>query len=275
MTTATETRPRIPARYAVTGPKVTMRRVLRSEWSKFWSLRSSWITLVCATIVLLAFGIIAASVYRPHAAHSSGTPTDPVGLALTGASTAGLIVGVLGVLLSAGEYGTGMVRSTYVAVPKRWPVLAAKSAVIGALVLVVATVTALIAFGVGAAVLHGDAIALNLGDHGVLPALLGAGSYLGLSAAFGVALGSLVRSTSGGITALVVIMMLLPALASLLPGSMGDRLKPYFPGNAGDAIYALHPASHSLAPGAGLAVFAGWVALLMAAAAIRLKRTDV
>ena len=275
MTTATLTPVPTTRNGQHNGPKVTGRRVLRSEWSKFWSLRSSWITLAASVAVLIAFGVIAAGVYRPGSAHSSGSSADPVGLALVGASIAGLIVGVLGVLMSAGEYGTGMVRSTYVAVPRRWPVLASKSAVIGSLVLVLTTVGALVAFLAGAVSLHGDGVALTLGDHGVLRSLVGAGVYLGLFAVFGVALGSLIRSTSGGIAALVGIMMLLPGLAALLPGSMQDALKAYFPGNAGSSIYSLHQAAHTLSPGAGLAVFAGWVALALTAAAIRLRRTDV
>ncbi|MEZ0109351.1 ABC-2 type transport system permease protein [Catenulispora sp. EB89] len=270
----------VPGTASATAPttltvrKVTLRRVLRSEWSKFWSLRSSWITLVASVVVLIAFGVIAAAVYA-HSAKHSGTSEDPVSLALVGASLSGLIVGVLGVLMSAGEYGTGMVRSTFVAVPRRWPVLAAKSAVIGALTLVLTTFGALLAFGIGAVSLHGDAIALTLGDHGVLRSLAGAGVYLGLFAVFGVALGSLVRSMSGSIAALVGFLMLLPGLAAVLPGSMQDNVKPYLPSNAGEAIFALHRGTHSLSPGAGLAVFATWTAVVLAAAAVRLKRADV
>ncbi len=175
----------------------------------------------------------------------------------------------------AGEYGTGMVRSTFAAVPKRLPVLFSKSAVIGLLVLVLTTISAVLTFQIGAAALHGKPIALTLGAHGVLRSLVGAGVYLGLFAAFGVALGSLLRSTPGGIGALVGFLLLLPGLAALLPKSTANPVKPYFPSNAGDSIYALHRASDSLSPGAGLAVFAAWVAVLLAAAAYRLKRTDV
>ncbi|MFE4495255.1 ABC transporter permease [Streptomyces niveus] len=263
-----------PARWKVTG-----RRVLRSEWSKFWSLRSSWITLAVSVAVLLVFGVIAAAMYRPPAAGSAGSadgvPADAVALALTGTSMSGLIVGVLGVLLSAGEYGTGMVRSTYAAVPRRWLVLVSKSAVLGSLVLVLSTLGALLSFGLGKAGLHGERIALALGDDGVLRSLFGAGIYLALFAVLGVALGSLIRSTSGSIAALVGVVMLLPGLAAVLPGDVQDSLQPYFPGNAGAAIHVLHRASDSLSPGAGFVVFAGWVALALAAAVVRLKRTDI
>ena len=259
---------------APTVRKVTFRRVLRSEWSKFWSLRSSWITLMASVVVLVAFGVIAAAVYA-HSTSHKGSSEDAVSLALVGASLSGLIVGVLGVLMSAGEYGTGMVRSTFVAVPRRWPVLVAKSAVIGVLVWALTTLAALITFGLGAVSLHGNQIALTLSDHGVFRSLAGAGVYLALFAVFGVALGSLVRSTAGSIAALVGVLMLLPGLAAVLPGSMQDKVKPYLPSNAGEAVFALHRGAHSLSPGAGLAVFATWTAVVLAAAVVRLKRTDV
>lgn len=262
--------------------KVTNRRVLSSEWGKFWSLRSSLITLGVALALLVAIGAIASASYSPNATTSNGPPsglasegaTTAISLALTGLSFAQLAIGVLGVLMSAGEYSTGMIRSTLAAVPRRLPVLWSKSAVIGATALVLTTVGALAAFQLGTLGLHGQKIALTLGDDGVLRSLAGAGVYLALVAVFGVALGVLLRSTAGGVAALVGILLILPGLASLLPSSLYDTLKPYFPSNAGSAIYSLHREAHLLSPGAGLAVFAGWVALTMAAAAVRLKRSD-
>lgn len=262
--------------------KVTGLRVLRSEWAKFWSLRSSWITLGIAVLLLIAFGAIAAYTYSPAVTTTAGGPPGLAGdgsrtavsLALTGSTFASLAVGVLGVLLAAGEYSTGMIRSTLAAVPRRLPVLWSKAAVIGITALVLTAIGALAAFQLGIPGLHGDTIALSVGSHGVLRSLLGAGVYLGLVSVFGVALGALVRSTAGGVAALVGILLILPGLSSLLPTSWHDAITPYLPSNAGSAVYALHQSAHSLSPGAGLAVFAGWVALALAGAAYRLVRTD-
>ncbi|QDL75158.1 ABC transporter permease [Streptomyces malaysiensis subsp. malaysiensis] len=264
---------------ATTARKVTTRGVLRSEWAKFWSLRSSWITLSVSMVVLLVFGVIAAYMYSPDAGAGDGPMSpegsiDAVSLALMGSGFGSLIVGSLGVLLFAGEYSTGMIRSTLAAVPTRLPVLFSKSAVVAALVLVLTTIGALVAFQLGTVGLDGEKIALSLGDDGVLRSLLGAGVYLALVAVFGVALGTLLRSPAGGITALVGILMILPNLASLLPHSLAETLRPYFPSNAGEAVYSLRQSADSLSPGAGIAVFAIWVTLALAAAAIRLKRTD-
>ncbi|WP_330309810.1 MULTISPECIES: ABC transporter permease [unclassified Streptomyces] len=208
MTTANLSVVPAPEKRAHKAFKVTSTGVLRSKWTKFWSLRSSWLTLVTSVAVLIVFGAIAAFTYSPSGSAMSGPPgtdtggsTDAISLALTGSTFTALIVGVLGVLMSAGEYGTGMVRSTFAAVPRRLPVLWSKSAVIGPLVLIVTTIGALAAFQLGTPGLDGEKIALSLGDDGVLRSLAGAGVYLGLVAVFGVALGSLIRSTAGGIAA--------------------------------------------------------------------------
>ncbi|MFJ2240393.1 ABC transporter permease [Streptomyces sp. NPDC087859] len=265
---------------SATAYKVTGLRVLRSEWAKFWSLRSSWITLGVAVFLLVLFGTIASYTYSPDATAPGGPPgggsgdSTAVSLALTGVTFASLAVGVLGVLLSAGEYSTGMIRSTLAAVPRRLPVLWSKAAVIGPIALALTSIGALAAFLLGTPGLDGEKIALSLGDDGVLRSLAGAGVYLGLVAVFGVALGVLIRSSAGAIAALVGILLILPGLASLLPDSLYDSINPYFPGNAGQAVYALHQSSDSLSPGAGIAVFAGWVALTLAGAAYRLVKTD-
>ncbi|MFJ8142796.1 ABC transporter permease [Streptomyces sp. NPDC096013] len=261
--------------------KVTGLRVLRSEWAKFWSLRSSWITLAVAVVLLVALGAIASATYSPDAATQQGGPSGPgsgdqdaVSLALLGVTFASLAVGVLGVLLSAGEYSTGMIRSTLAAVPRRLPVLWSKAAVIGPIALVLTTLGAVAAFQLGTLGLDGEKIALSLSDDGVLRSLAGAGVYLGLVAVAGVALGFLLRSSAGAIAVLVGVLLILPGLSSLLPDSIYDNINPYFPSNAGSAIYALHQSSDALSPGAGLAVFAGWVALTLAGAAFRLVRKD-
>ncbi|MPY57650.1 ABC transporter permease [Streptomyces spongiae] len=261
--------------------KVTGIRVLRSEWAKFWTLRSTWITLAVAVVLLVLFGAIASYTYSPDAIASDGPPgpgsggdSDAVSLALTGVTFASLAIGVLGVLLAAGEYSTGMIRSSLAAVPRRLPVLWSKAAVIGPIALVLTTLGALAAFQLGTPGLDGEKISLALSDDGVLRSLAGAGLYLGLVAIFGVALGILLRSSAGAIAALVGVLLILPGLASLLPDSWYDTLSPYFPSNAGSAIYALHESSDALSPGAGLAVFAGWVALTLIGAAYRLRKTD-
>ncbi len=281
MTTATATQTTASAPAPAPRPvyKVTGRRVLRSEWAKLWTLRSTWITLGLGLLFLVAFGVIASAHYK--SALHSGRHMDPdfatatsVSLSLFGTNFAQLALGVLGVLVTAGEYSTGMIRSTLAAVPRRLPVLWSKAAVFGLVALVISTVGAFVAFMIGSGIVSNTPAALGFSGSGVVRALLGAGLYLGLVAVIGTALGALLRSVAGGISVLVASLMLVPGLISLLPSSWKDNVNPYLPSNAGEAMFTLHHDATTLSPGGGLAVFVGWTALALAGAAWRLVRSD-
>jgi ABC-2 type transport system permease protein len=280
MTTTTDTvapavRPEAAPRpaYKITGP-----RVLHSEWAKLWSLRSTWITLGLGLLALLAFGSIAAARYKstigdPHVDPDFASATA-VSLSLFGVTFAELALGVLGVLVMAGEYSTGMIRSTLAAVPRRLPVLWSKALVYGVVALIVALVGAFGAFLVASGVVSGTKAALTLSDAGVLRCLTGAALYLALVAVIGVALGGLLRSVAGGISVLVAALLLIPGLLLLLPASWRDNVSQYLPSNAGQSIFTLHHEAGTLTPGAGLLVLLGWTALALGAAAYRLVRAD-
>lgn len=274
-TTAEEVTP-IPARPAY---RVTGRRVLASEWAKLWSLRSTWITLGLALLFLVAFGLIAASRYKSgiNSGHMDPDFADStaVSLSLFGTNFAQLALGVLGVLVTAGEYSTGMIRSTLAAVPRRLPVLWSKAGVFRLVALAVSTVGAFVAFLIGSGIVSGTPAAMGLSHAGVLRSLLGAGLYLGLVGVIGTALGALLRSVAGGISVLVAALMLIPGLISLLPSSWQDNISPYLPSNAGQSLFALTHDSTTLSPGAGLLVFLCWTALALGGAAYRLVRSDV
>ncbi|MFI6844357.1 ABC transporter permease [Kitasatospora sp. NBC_00085] len=281
MTTTTATRASGPPATAPTRPvyRVTARRVLRAEWAKLWSLRSTWITLGLALLFVVAFGLIACAHYKSRITAGGRLDRDfadatAVQLSLFGTNFGQLALGVLGVLVTAGEYSTGMIRSTLAAVPRRLPVLWSKAAVYGVVALVVATVGVLTAFLIGSGIVSGTPAALTISDAGVVRSLLGAGFYLALVGVIGTALGALLRSVAGGISVLVASLMLVPGLVSLLPTSWQDRISPYLPSNAGESMFALHHTAPALTPVAGLLVFLAWTVLALAGAAWRLARTD-
>ncbi|MBE8477347.1 MULTISPECIES: ABC transporter permease [Streptomyces] len=255
--------------------RVTGWRVLRSEWAKLWSLRSTWITLTLGLMFLLVFGLIISWQFNAGNLDSDFDTSKAVDLSLFGVPFAQLALGVLGVLVMAGEYSTGMIRSTLAAVPRRLPVLWSKAALYGLVAAVVASAGAFVAFLVGSQIVSGTEAAQSLSDAGVLRSLLGAGLYLGLIGVISVGLGALLRSVAGGISVLVGVFVLLPGLTSLLPSSWEDNISPYLPSNAGESMFALTHDSTTLSPGAGLVVFLGWTALTLAGAAYRLKRNDV
>ncbi|MCX2184147.1 ABC transporter permease [Streptomyces sp. SKN60] len=275
---------RTPGRSDAVRPtcKVTGARVLRAEWAKLWSLRSTWITFGVALLFLLGFGLIAAARYEPATAGTMGPPgghmdlsrANAVDLALFGVGFAQLALGILGVLVTAGEYSTGTIRSTLAAVPRRLPVLWSKAAVHGVVALLVGTAGVFAAFKAGGHMIVGTPAELALSDTGVLRSLLAAGLYLGMIGVIGVALGALLRSTAGAVAVLVAALLLVPGLVSLLPSSWESDVSRYLPSNAGESMFALKQAADTLTPGAGLAVLTSWTLLALAGAAWRLKRGD-
>jgi len=260
--------------YRVTGP-----RVLRSEWTKMWSLRSTWITLGLGLLFLVGFGVIAAVQYKSKVHSGQTLDTQWIGstalsLSLFGINFAELALGVLGVLIVAGEYSTGMIRSTLAAVPRRLPVLWSKAAVYGVVALIVGTVGAFATYLIDHYLLGGTPAAQSITESGVLRSLFGAGLYLALVGVIGAALGVLMRSVAGSVAVLIGVLLLVPSLVSLLPHSWQNHVSEYLPSNAGQAMFALHHDAGALSPTAGLFVFLGWTVLALGGAAYRLARTD-
>jgi ABC-2 type transport system permease protein len=256
--------------------RVTQFRVIRSEWIKFWSLRSSGITLAAAAVLFVGIGLLAAQI-SGTGGDPGGPPgdasTNPIDISLTGVNFAQLVLGTLGVLLMSGEYGTGMIRSTLAAVPRRLPVLWAKIAVFAAVVFPVMLLAAFAAFLGGQAVI-GDGGA-SLSDPGALRAVIGSAAYVTGAGLLGLGLGALLRSTAAAISTFFGAMFLLDGVVQLLlPESWRDTLGPYLPSQAGSAIGAVAERSGSLSPWAGLAVFLGYLVVLTGAAAYRLRRQD-
>ncbi|MFI5833367.1 ABC transporter permease subunit [Micromonospora sp. NPDC051300] len=264
----------IPTNARVTGP-----RVVRAEWIKFRSLRSSPIMLAATVLVFAALGL-GFSAFLADATIEPGTPAppggpsslDPLGASLGGVNLAQLLIGTLGVLLTAGEYATGMIRTSLAAVPTRWPVLTAKATVLAGVSLALLVPTALLTFLGGQAILGDKGI--SLGDPGVLRAVLGAGAYLAVVGLLGAALGSLLRTTAGALTSVVALLLVVPGVVSLLPESWSDPISPYLPSNAGQAVMSIGDNPDLLSPGAGAAVLAVWVLALLGMALLRLRRRD-
>jgi ABC-2 type transport system permease protein len=256
---------------------VTWSGVIRSEWIKMRSLRSTWLTLGGAVLAVVAIGTIVG--YATNAHWSSLSPEDraqfePIGRSLVGVNLAQLIVGVLGVLLITGEYATGMVRATFAAVPQRLPVLAAKAALYAVLLYPVLFAATLAAFTWGE---------YGLGSHGTtlsaphaLRAVLGAAAYLDLVGLLALALGFIIRSTAGGIATLVGLLLVLPGIGQALPVSWRRNTIPYLPSQAGGALYIPNPQDPgSLHYWAGGTVLVIWVLAAFLIAGIALKRRDV
>ena len=253
---------------------VTPGRVLNAEWIKFRTLRSSWYALAAAVAALVAGGLIVG--YTTSVADWSTLEPDiqAVSAPLQGFFLAQLIVGVLGVLFVTGEYGTGMIRSTFAAVPRRLGVVGAKVAVFGAVALASMTLASLGAFLGGQLFLAGDGHGTPLTDPDAIRAIAGSGLYLTLVGILGGALGWIIRSTAGAVAALVGIVLVLPTIVLVLGASVSSAIGPYLPSNAGQAVISTIRGDDSLAPWTGLGVFALWVAAAVAIAVVVVRRRD-
>jgi ABC-2 type transport system permease protein len=258
--------------------RVTQARVALSEWTKLRSLRSTIYTLLATTVLTIGIGILAGAITASRwnsmsAADKAGF--DPLQTSLAGVNFGLLSIGVLGVLLLTGEYSTGMIRSTFAAVPKRLPVLWAKAGVFALVSLVLAVPATLIAFFASQAFLSPHHIQIAFSHTGVPGAVLGSALYLTLAGLLGLGLGGILRNTAAGIATFAGVMFVLPALTHILPTSTQNAINPYLPSEAGRAIMGIGHQAHMLSPWAGLALFAGYAAVAIAAAAVLLVRRDV
>jgi len=258
-------------------------RVALSEWTKLRTVRSTRYSLLAAVAMTIGFAVIPALVNANRWNTMSTIDKagfKPLETSLIGVTIAQLAIGVLGVLVISGEYSTGMIRSTFAAVPKRLPVLWGKAGVFGLVTFVLTLPSTVIAFFAAQAILKGHSfnghdIALSFSDPGVARAVIGGALYLTVAGLFGLGLGAILRSTAGGISAFAATLFVLPPLMNVLPASWNDAISPYLPSNAGTAIMQTGNPAHTLGPWTGLGVFAAYTAIVMAIAAIQLRRRDV
>lgn len=252
---------------------VTSRRVVRSEWIKFRSLRSTRYALAAVALAIIGLGVFMAIGEVVADDVSRKGTVDALGGSLSGVGFAELLASALGVLLVTGEYSSGSIRLTFTAVPRRLTVLVAKAVVAALTVFTTAMVSTLLAFTVAQRLLARDDITLSWTALGVPRALIGAALYLAVVSVMGVGFGWLLRSTAGALMALFAVFYLLPIIEILLPASTGDRIGPYLPSNAGSAVMRLAPGP-LLEPWTGFAVFVGYALLTLAGAALVLRRRD-
>jgi ABC-2 type transport system permease protein len=274
-TTVIPAQPRqVPSRPpAPAGERVTQARAIHSEWIKWRTLRSSWFMLLGAVLAPIVIDTLIG--YNTGKQFTNLAPEDaaPSGV-LQGYFLAQLLIGVLGVLFVSGEYATGMIRSTLAAVPKRTPVLIAKAVVFGTVSLVAMLPTMFIGFFLAMAFRSHYGHGSSLSDPTVLRVVIGTGVYLALIGLLGGALGWIVRSTPGGISTLVAILLVIPVILEVLPGTWAKDIGKFLPGEAGGSFVSSVHQANTLSPGAGLDVLIGWVLVSLLAAGILLKRRD-
>ena len=290
----TVTAPGGPASGTTTGHTtvhdVSFWRVLRSEWIKLWTLRSTWWTLGSTVVVMVGFALMMALIVQLVGNEMEGAaPEDQAVMGellggpmvvSAGFEMAALVVAVLGALMITGEYSTGMIRSTFAAVPGRLSAFFAKAVVLAFVTAVLIAVSLALSWLVTYPILNGNNVTVDFGDGDQVRSLFGTVLYVTLVALFALGLGALLRHTAGAIFTVVAIFLVIPTIVQiatfaaaqlewvgvvnkLLPSVAGVQITP----NAGAFADVLDP-------WVGISVLAGYTALVLAAAALRLKLQD-
>ncbi|GID91324.1 ABC transporter permease subunit [Amorphoplanes digitatis] len=229
------------------------RHAARMERIKLGSLRSTWWLAIAAVAAMAATGAGVGLGYRSHT--PVATAAQILNNSLGGAILAQLLLGALGVLAVTGEYGSGMIRSTFAAVPRRRTVLLAKAAVCGGAALAVGLVASLAAYLGGQLAIRGTAIpAAHLGDPAILRAVVLTGVYLGATALIGVGIGTIVRHSGAAIGTLFALTFV-PMIVVGLFGESGIQVGRFVP------LLMLLNSIAVTAPIPGL--FSGWISALL------------
>lgn len=257
--------------------RVRFAHVLSSEWTKIVTVRSTFWTLLAGAVVLIGFSALWALAFTASYDRMSArdratfTPMLPTQVAYY----FGLVVfGALGVLVITAEHATGMIKTALTAVPRRAAYLAAKTAVLGAVVLVVGVAVTFASFYAAQGILASEHLDGSIDDPGVLRAIVGGGVYLALVAILAVGIGTLLRHTAGSVVLLFVVLFVLGIAGGFLPSTWGDTVNKFLPSNAGGAILDPVHKPGSLAPWTGLGVFALYTAVVLAAALVMFERRD-
>lgn len=253
---------------------VTFSSVLRAEWIKFFSVRSTWWTL--AALMLLGAGLTGIVCLFSAEWLASEEADESAGSFVTwGMMVAQVTAVVLGVLAVTTEYGTKMIRSSLAAVPRRGLLFAAKATVLAAVLLVAGTVTAFAGYGLAKLALGTEDIVVSLADEGYLRSMFGSGLYLAALGLFSLAVGFLVRHTAAAMSIVLGLVFVVASMAIALPGTWGEWVMKLLPGNAGPSIATpvdFNP--YLLDPWPSIGVFTAETAVLLVLAWMLFARRD-
>ncbi|NKY39410.1 ABC transporter permease subunit [Cellulomonas septica] len=288
MSTATLS-PTAPAKAPSASPyRVTFGHLLRAEWIKLWTVRSTIWTLAMTVVVMVGLVAAVAGVMSTQI-DDAPTGAEAIDLGLTpflpAVQMASIAVVVLGVLAISGEYTTGMIRSSVAAAPRRTPVLWSKLAVLTATILVVAAVAVALGYAVAYLFLSRIDLAPELSDPQVLRVLGGCALYLATIAAFAFAIGALLRHSAAALATILALLLVVENVVAAIPWEPLQYVSPFLPATAGskitqtdmtvDMVNSMSEHGANLTAWQGYGVLVAWVVVLLGVAAVLMKRRDV
>ena len=256
-----------------------MSDALRAEWTKLRTIPDAW-WLMLGTVVLTV--AVSAAVAAATHVSAGGAGQDPTKLALVGVDLGQAVIAALAILAVTDEYGTGMIRLTVAATPRRAVMLGAKAVMVVGLALVTGVLAVTGCFFAGSSLLpaagldpaHGYAL-ISIGYGPTLRAAFGTVLYLGLIALLSLGVGTIVRDSAVSTGAMLGLLYLPPLLAHLVSGPWGRHIEQIAPMTAGLAIQATrNVASLPISPWGGLGVLAGWAGGMLSVGLVTLRVRD-
>lgn len=248
--------------------------VLRGEYCKLKSVRSTWWALLAAVVFNVLLAALFAVFLPGQLSAAERATLDTTQVSLAGLHLSQVAFAVLGVLAISSEYTSGTIRSSLAAVPQRRAVLAAKAVVFASIALVVASASCLAAYFTFEAFLAESGLRTSLWDPGVLRAVIGAGLFLTAIGLFGLGLGAVLRSSAGAIAALLGLMFVPPILLELVPETLRDGIGPYVPLQAGSRIFSEGHTAGALGPWTSFGLFCVYAAAALGAGFVLINRRD-
>jgi ABC-2 type transport system permease protein len=248
-----------------------LRNALRAEWTKLRTVPgpAGLLVGIVAVTVAVSAGLASSLECTP-----AGCDRDLTLLSLAGVRVGQALVAGLAVTVVSGEYGTGMIRTTMMAMPRRHTILTAKALVVTGVVLVAGALAIAGCVVAGRLLLPAGTFAGT--DGPTLRAAAGSVLYLALVALMSVGVAAAVRDAAAAAGTVFGLLYAFPLLAGLVadPG-WNLRLQQIAPTTAGLAIQATTDLDRvPLSPWAGLAVLAGWAAAALLAGGLLFRWRD-
>jgi len=260
---------------------------LHAEWTKLRTLASTWWLLLAAAALTVAVGAAVAAAYRcspgaPGGCAPAVTGADPAKISLTGVYLGQVIIALLAVLTVGGEYGTGMIRVTLAATPRRLTMLAAKTIVVAGWALAAGLAAVAGSLLAGRLILPGHGLTAangyvvpSLANGADLRAFGGSVLYLVLIAVLALGVTTAVRDSAVGIGLVLGLLYLFTIVASVISNKpLSRHLQQIAPMTTGLYIQdTVGLRVLPLTPWQGLGVLALWAAgaLLLGAAVLRFR----
>lgn len=273
-----------PGHTATTPPRARFGDLLAAEWIKFWSLRSAAWVLGLSALAIFATSLKSALYTRDHSTPGEGDPAIMAQVALNdafGAASADILMLVaagLGALVIAGEYATGLIRTTLAAVPDRRAVLVAKACVLAAVLFGYGVLTVGVSFGASQAILADTGIGQSVTDPAALRYVAAAVLSGPVFALVGLGLGTLIRHGAGAVVATVAVLFFLPSLITERYRWSADLLHalplPAWQRLARTTLAGLRPSEYPATVAGAWITFAVWSLASVAVAVIALHRRD-